>query len=88
MRRFEWSGVIGLLALAIIAVVFGIVLYTNARRPGFASSAAYECRAFYQKARNAVDTSLVDVRWPSTGPAKDPQSPTCGMLRRTGQLSH
>jgi hypothetical protein len=74
-------GILGALLVAILAY-----FYRSAREPGFLSPGVPECRVAYQRARTAIDSAMVDVRHPSSGPQKDPNAPTCGTLRITGQL--
>ena len=81
LRATLLFGLLGVLLVAILAYV-----YRSAREPGFLSPGVPECRVAYQHAGTASDSAMVDVRHPSSGPQKDPNAPTCGTLRITGQL--
>lgn len=73
-------------SLGLLFAAIAVLLFQSARRPGFLSSGVPECRVAYERARTANDSAIVDVRHPSSGPQKDPNAPTCGTLRITGQL--
>lgn len=81
LRGLLLYGLLGVLLVVILAYI-----YRSAREPGFLSPGVPECRAAYRHARTASDLAMVDVRHPSSGPQKDPNAPTCGTLRITGQL--
>ena len=73
-------------SLGLLLAAIAVLLFQSARRPGFLSAGVPECRVAYERARTASDTAMVDLRHPSSGPQKDPNAPTCGTLRVTGQL--
>lgn len=74
------------IAVALLLGSIAVFLFQLARHPGFLSPGASECRASYARARTASDSAAVDLRHPSSGPQKDPNAPTCGTLRITGEL--
>ena len=73
-------------ALLLMLGTFTVLWAIESRHPGFASAGAQECRHAYSTARTASDTAIIDARHPATGPQKDPNAPSCGMLRLTGEL--
>jgi len=78
----SWGG-IAVLAL-ILLVVMGLE-YCSARRPG-ATTEGVECVQQYSRAKTAGDTLAIDERLPFIGSAKQPYAPTCGTLRKSGEL--
>lgn len=70
--------------LLIAGLVFWV--FYGARHPGFASISAEECRAAYAKARTAADSGIVDATTSASGARKEPNTLTCGALRRSGEL--
>ena len=76
-------------AVGTMVIIFGLViaqLVLRGRHPGFASAGAAECRRAYNVARTAADTATIDYRHPAAGQQKDPNAPSCGTLRRIGEL--
>ena len=82
----RWDNLVSGVGLTVIAIIGAALIYVNARAPGKLSPGAEECRRNYRRAHTRADSLMVDAQWPSTGPAKDPNAPTCRMLRLTGQL--
>ena len=79
----------GLLLYGLLGALLVIVLayvYRSAREPGFLSPGVPECLVAYHHAHTESDSAMVDVQHPTNGPQKDPNAPTCGTLRITGQL--
>ena len=77
------------LAVGTLVIILGLVIAqvaVRARHPGFASPGAAECRHNYAVARTAAESAATDARHPAAGQQKDPNAPSCGMLRRTGEL--
>jgi hypothetical protein len=74
------------IALALLLVAIAALMFQWSRHPGFLSPGASECRASFARARTASDSAAIDLRHPSSGPQKDPNAPTCGTLRITGEL--
>jgi hypothetical protein len=78
------AGAVALLAAGVaLAVGYGV---RSARQPGFLSLGVAECRRAYGRAASRTDSLVVDARHPAPGPQKDPNAPSCGVLRRTGAL--
>jgi hypothetical protein len=71
--------------VAVILILAGLV-FLQARHPGFASVGAVECERSYRRARSSPDTAIVDLQIPATGREKGPNAPSCGFLRRSGEL--
>lgn len=71
------------LALILLAIMGWV--YFSAVRPG-AMAEGVECVQLYSRAITAQDSARIDSRMPFVASAKQPYAPTCGMLRRSGQL--
>ena len=77
-------------ALAAVGLLLGLVayvgwIYFGARHPGW-NGEGVDCVQQYERAANAHDSAVVDARRPYVGSAKPPYSPTCGVLRKSGEL--
>lgn len=83
----DWLGV-GAFIIGVMLLCAGAVYWEfyRGRHPGIASMYAEECRAAYGRARTATDSAIVDDRRSASNIAKEPNAPTCGVLRRTGEL--
>lgn len=73
-----------MIALAVILLVIMGLIYFSAVRPG-AMAEGVEC-VLYSRARTAHDSGRIDSRLAFVASAKQPYAPTCGTLRRSGQL--
>jgi hypothetical protein len=75
-------------AASIVAVILisAGVAFLRARHPGFASAGAVECERSYRRARSSRDAAVVDLQIPATDREKTPNAPSCGFLRRSGEL--
>ena len=60
--------------------------FYSSRHAGFLRPGAQECRALYADARSPSDTARVDIVHPALASQRDPNIPTCGTLRRMGEL--
>jgi hypothetical protein len=78
----EWPAIVVL--TLILLVILGLV-YFSAIRPG-AMAEGVECVQLYSRARTAQDTARIDSRLAFVASAKQPYAPSCGTLRRSGQL--
>jgi hypothetical protein len=73
---------IGLLAFASIAVY----LWHASRGDGPDSTAIEVCRGSYARARNARDSTIIDVQVPVTSRGQASVAISCGVLRSAGRL--
>lgn len=81
-RTLPWRTIVG---LAFILLAFFGLVYFSALRPG-AMAEGVECVQLYSRARSAEDSARIDSRLAFVASAKQPYAPTCGTLRRSGQL--
>ena len=87
MRWQDWFGVTAFLVAALALCAGGVYWeFFRGRHPGIATMYAEECRAAYARARTATDSAIIDVRRSASNTGKEPNAPTCGVLRRTGEL--
>lgn len=74
-----------MIVLTLILLVIMAWVYFSAVRPG-AMAEGVECVQLYSRARTANDSARIDSRLAFVASAKQPYAPTCGTLRRSGQL--
>lgn len=74
-----------MIVLALILLALMGWMYFSAVRPG-AMAEGVECVQLYSRARSAEDSARIDSRLAFVASAKQPYAPTCGTLRRSGQL--
>jgi hypothetical protein len=78
-----WAAVLGIFILLALLLAF---IFLPARHPGWLNPGADECRHAYARARSAVDTNMIDVMVPATGPQKGTTAAMCGLLRKSGEI--
>ena len=76
----------GLSVLVLGVLVAGMLAWflLIARHPGVRGSE--ECRAAYRRAHSATDSAIIDARVPVASRTREAELPTCGTLRRSGEL--
>src|SRR5687768_10217565 len=75
---------IGVAVVVVSVAVLAYWQFYSSRHAGFLRPGTVECRALYDAARSASDTSRVDLTHPALASQRDPNIPTCGTLRQMG----
>lgn len=76
-------GVVSLVLMIAAAVMYE---FRSSRHPSIDYRARFECRALYAASTTPAETTRVDLTHPALANQENPNLPTCGTLRRLGEL--